>query len=356
MEIEPELVESENLVGRLKLIQFLEKQSPYREMPEGVETRISQSLEMLPSEFKQAGLAIFGSTYYVPKQMLHDAWNYLWRTFGRMGGHFPRIEECLVLELDRDLLRDEFYSANSLVGRLQDNSPFKSASDILETLMAIEADTISPELKTTLKVLERPYWILLSDLSLSGTSVASEIQKLEQTHRLLFPSKVPNITALIQIITEPAKLEIKKRNGTYIAALNIPVSCALNSSKYSLISNSLLVAKMRELCQWFGQKHVLSTDYRLSKLSVLENNPDIASYGFGAMGWNIVTHKNTPNNSLPILWFRPPSNQYRPPFERIDSRIGPTWSGRRDWLEKIESDSARRTELLEKIAKLGIEN
>jgi len=155
MEIDLKLVESENLVGRLKLIQFLERQSPYREMQEGVETRISQSLEMLPSGFKQAGLAIFGSTYYITKQMLHDAWRYLWRTFSRMIGHFPKIEETLVLELDRDLLRDDFYSANSFVGRLQDNSPFKSAADILETLMAIEADTITPELKTILPALRR---------------------------------------------------------------------------------------------------------------------------------------------------------------------------------------------------------
>jgi hypothetical protein len=154
---------------------------------------------------------------------------------------------------------------------------------------------------------------------------------------------------LIQLITELAIGELDKTGTEYISAINIPLSCALKSDSYSIISDASLVEEMETLCRWFGDTHVLPTNYRLAQISKQENNPNIAAFGFGAMGWNIVTYKNTPNNSLPILWFLPPGNAFRPPFERIDSRIGSPWAGRKNWLDRVEKDEKLRNQILEQL-------
>ena len=343
-----DLLERENLIGRLKLIELLERQSPYREMQDRVERRFSQALTAIPHEFLEPALAVFSSTLYLTKQMLEDAWRFVWSAFCREIAGPPGFDDLLVLELDRDLLRDDFYRANSIVGRLQDNLPVRSTHDIIDTLMQLESDRISPELRAILpSVMKRPYWVLLIDLSMSGSSAISEIARLHHVRELLFPTEKITICALIQVVTEPAAKELQRAGAQFVAAIEIPQSCALNTGSYSLVTDPALVAKMKELCTWFGRTHVLPTDYRLARLTREHGVLDIANFGFDAKGRNIESYKNTPNNSLPILWFRPPDDSYRPPFERIDSRIGSSWGGRSEWLERVEKDENLRGRIRE---------
>lgn len=347
MQVNLDLLESEHLIGRLKLIELLERQCPYRNLPDRVERRFSQSLRIIPEDFREPALAIFGSVLYITDQILLDAWRYLWSALDERNRSLPALEDMLILELDRDLLRDEFYRANSLVGRLQDNVPWRSTQDIIDTLMHLGGGSVAPELLQTFKELGRKrLWVLLVDLSVSGTSVGSELARLNRIRSLFFQESEITVVALIQLATDCALQLLEERAHKYHCAIRLPMSNALNHSEYNLVGDKQLQQRMRGMCEWFAAKYVLPTDYRLSKISKETNDPQVAAFGFGGYGWNIVTHRNTPNNSLPILWFRPPDDSYRPPFERIDSRIGNTWSGRREWLNRVEENPELRMKIV----------
>jgi hypothetical protein len=339
MNINLGLLEQEHLIGRLKVTELLERQSPYREVPERVERRFSQALQMLPEDLREPALAVFGTAFYITRQMLEDAWRYLWSCLCTRLGNVPRQEDVLMLELDRDLLRDDFYRANSIIGRLEQNLPFRSAQDIVDALMQLEAGPPPPELRAAIaSIARRPYWILLTDMCMSGGSASAELRRLRRLSRLLDPSADATLVALVQVVTDHAYDRLIAAKADFLSAIRVPASCALTAPNYSLISDLSLAAQIKNLCQWFAETHILTTTYRLAELSRRDNNPAIAYYGYGELGWNIITHKNAPNNSLPILWFRPPTDAYRPPFERIDSRVHPPWPGRTEWLDRLEND------------------
>lgn len=349
-----DLLDRYHLVGRFKLIELLERQSPYRDLPDRVDRRFSQALSSLPMKFREPALVLFGSVLYITRQMLDCAWRYLWLTLRERLDVFPRQEQIFFIELDRDLLRDDFYRANSLVGRLQDNLPFRSAYDVIDGLMQVESGGLPYELASLLRqVVRRPYWVLLVDISLSGGSVAAEIRRLRQIGELLLPGNPPIIIALIQVATGDAITTLQDSEQDFISAIEVPESCALNSSSYALADDTLIVDGMRDLCTWFAETHILTTDYRIADLSRTQSDQSIAQFGYGSRGWNVVMSRNTPNNSLPLLWFRPPSDLYRPPFERIDSRIDESWKGRNRWLQRVEAEQGLRDKMQAELNRYG---
>ncbi|HXA16445.1 MAG TPA: hypothetical protein VN380_05605 [Thermoanaerobaculia bacterium] len=341
-----DFLEGEHLVGRLKLIELLEKLSPYRDLPERVERRFSQALQQIPSEFQEAVLAVFASTLYVTKQMLDDGWRFLWASLDRQKRTVSGQTDLFILELDRDLLRDEFFRVNALAGRLQDNLPWRSTNDLVDGLMNVEGGQVPLPIRESLaNLLRRPTWLLLTDFCVSGTSAASDLERLDGIARFLRPGDPPTIIALIQLATEEALDRLRQEGRAHRCAITIPLTCALNSDAYSLIANARLVGEMRRACDWFASTHVLPTEYRIARMSREANNVDIARFGFGSKGWSVVTWKTAPNNSLPLLWFRPPGDSYRPPFERIDSRIGRAWPGRGEWVTALRADEDRANRL-----------
>ena len=345
-----DFLEGEHLVGRLKLIELLEKLSPYRDLPERVERRFSQALQQVPSDFQEAVLAIFASTLYVTKQMLDDAWRFLWISLERQKRTVGGQTDLFILELDRDLLRDEFFRVNALAGRLQDNLPWRSTSDLIDGLMNVEGGQVPLSIRESLaSLIRRPTWLLLTDFCVSGTSAASDLQRLETIARLLRPDDPPAIITLIQLATEEALNRLSSEGRAHRCAITIPLTCALNSDAYQLIADAALVEQMRRACDWFASTYVLPTDYRISRLSREAHDANIARFGFGSKGWSVVTWKTAPNNSLPLLWFRPPGDSYRPPFERIDSRIGRAWPGRSEWLSAVSIDEDRAKRLRQAI-------
>ena len=350
MEIDLDFLEANHLIGRLKLIELLERQSPFRDLKESVERRFSLALSRIPSEHQEAALSIFGSTIYIPRQMLDDTWRFLWTAFQHsMKDLSAEPEQALVLELDRDQLRDDFYRANSMVGRLQDNLPWRSPSDIIDVLTHLDGlnETLRHELFVALS---RPVWLLLIDITLSGTSALSELKRLRDIARILFRDGEPTkVASLIQVATEPALSQLRQADVDYWAAIVIPSSCALARAEYSSIGDASMVEAMKRACAWFAEEHVIPSRYRLAQMAKDQNDVNIARYGFGGDGWNIVTHKNSPNNCLPLLWFKPPTEKYNPPFERIDSRIGPSWPGRRESLESLLADEGAQERLRTKL-------
>ncbi len=347
MSLNLDLLESQHLIGKLKLIELLERMSPYKPASDHVDRRFSQALQNIPRIHHQAALTIFGTTIYLGQSILTDAWKYLWSLVFAGRNTIPELRETLVLELDRDQLRDEFYRANAIAGRLHDNLPWRSTNDMIDGLMQLDSGVANPQIVDTFRgVARRPWWVLLIDLSLSGASAESELKRLQKIRSLFLPRYPITIVALIQVLTEVAADVLDSSNLAYHAAIRIPRSSGLKFNEFDLVDNPELVGQMRELCHWFANEHVLPSDSRLSRLSKEEGAREMACYGFGGHGWSIVTHRNAPNNSLPLLWFKPPHGRYLPPFERIDSRLGDPWPERREWLRRAEADQTVRQRVM----------
>lgn len=347
-ELNLDVLEAEHLIGRLKTIELLERESPYRNVPERVDHRFAHAMKAIPAELRTAALATFGSVKYMNRSLLDDAWRYLWTSLDTSVRRLPTLTNIVFLELDRDQIRDDFFRANALAGRLQDNFPWRSAHDITDALMNLEKGELRPELgQELITYLGRELWILLIDISLSGTSAVSEIRRLTTLRSKFFPHAKGRTLALIQVATEDALAAINSEGHEAKAAVHIPRSWALADPQYSIISDPTLVADMRSLCAWMAECHVLKSDYRLSQLARVD--PNVGLYGFGGRGWPVVMHRNTPNNSLPVLWFAPPTAAYHPPFERIDSRIGESWNGRREWYARLENDEGLVASISQKL-------
>lgn len=344
MSINFELLESEHVIGRLKLVELMERRNPYRHSADGIERRFAQALSRLPTEHHQGALAIFGSTLYLTQKILDDGWKHLWREIKELWpgicatNAVPDLSDLAILELDRDQLRDDFYRANNLEGRLQDNLPWRSTHDIVDELSRMGSAVGSSTEKFS-AFLSRRRWIVLADLSLSGTSLVSEVVRLRKVLTGLGQSTA-EIIALVQVMTSDAAALLSTNGIAFKNAVMVPGAAALSKKEYSLIVNSDLILAMRRLCQWFADEIVMKCDSRLTQQSG-ERGRETAVYGFGEAGWSVVTHRNTPNNSLPILWFDS-SSEYRPPFPRNESRVGEIWSGRNDWVKEFaENDTLR---------------
>jgi hypothetical protein len=124
----------------------------------------------------------------------------------------------------------------------------------------------------------------------------------------------------------------------------------VNHSTCRFFSSAAARDKVKELLTWFGGKyfpnpvqcelpfeteHSLSEDVNFAKTLALHRGYKHDSefrYGWKDGGYTIVTHRNAPTNSLPILWYpmcdsrwaSGPPLRYTPPFPRLHSRWSQT--------------------------------
>ncbi|MGA4604800.1 phosphoribosyltransferase-like protein [Pseudoalteromonas maricaloris] len=333
-------LESENIVARLKFLELIERKSRYREQTDGIEHRFALALESIPDEHKEGALAIFSSILYITQPVLIDAWKSLWWKLQKKEGlSADRIEnEVLILELDRDQLRDSFYKFNNIAGRLQDNLPWHSSNDLIDALIALENGALDKtQRQALLTAIERPVWLNLVDISLSGTSVESDLARLNLIAKLRPSGTPPRVITTLLIATEQAEKVLKKVTKVYYKAIGIPNSASLSNEFYSLIVDQELVKKMHLACDWFAAQVVCESSTRFAELAKENSKENIAKWGFKEGGWSVITCNNAPNNSLPILWFE--SERYKPPFPRVDSRTGnKSWGARKEWLKGLTEE------------------
>lgn len=345
--IDVDLLESQNLVGRLKTLELLERQSPFRGFANRFDQRLASALTTLPSELHSPALAVYGTVLYLPQQVLDSAWAFLWHELHSPTGGCESLNDLTLFELDRDAIRDAFYRASFVQGRLQDSGPFRSSYDVLDVLGGLESRELAPEYEQAIAHLaDQEHWVLLADFSLSGSSVVSEIRRLRRLSELL-GNRSRRITCLVQVVTEQALKAISAQDADLITAIYIPYSSALNHEDYNLITDRGLVTAMKDFCTWFYDSYVIGSKHPL------EGEPE-HKFGFNGMGWTLVSAANAPNNSLPPLWFGDAKGMYRAPFERLDSRSGPPgWLGRRQWESRIAGSTDLQDRIKRRVSSLG---
>jgi len=106
---------------------------------------------------------------------------------------------------------------------LQDNLPLRSTHDIIDGLMQLEVGGLNPDLQALLpKVLSKRYWVLLVDISMSGTSAVSELERLQVIQSILAPDEQKTIILLVQVITGQAEADPQNYGSDYVSAIRWP--------------------------------------------------------------------------------------------------------------------------------------
>jgi len=89
--------------------------------------------------------------------------------------------------------------------------------------MQLEVGGLNPDLQALLpKVLSKRYWVLLVDISMSGTSAVSELERLQVIQSILAPDEQKTIILLVQVITGQAEADPQNYGSDYVSAIRWP--------------------------------------------------------------------------------------------------------------------------------------
>lgn len=329
-------IDNENIISKLNLLFQLERMDPYSNETT-LQERIQTSLQYIPSEYRQYVLALFANTIYFPntfsKSVLQHLLNSLlfryqidWKNLG---------QQCLILEQDPTGIVNEFLRINHVHGRL-DKSTFQRTQQVSSFVKTAHINLEHQDLEQiedVTKFLDRPYWIVLVDNSLSGTSLCSDIERLFKlsTEANITPKK---IILLIRTLTQMALEVINSKFQREISNgfLEIDYGLFLNErfvvngntgqdSICSLFSDKDTYAGVVAACDWLVKQPEYENDPLLKDHKEHSGGDKTMRFGFKDCGITFVSSENCPSDSLPLLWYQY-DGFYTPPFPRVLSRIG----------------------------------
>lgn len=364
-------IDVDHLIAGLHNVELLEGMSKYAHCTGLYFPRVVAALKQLPQKHWDAALAVFGSVIYVPRTFLSASMQYLWwAVHASAESRGSRLSEggddILVTEVDQDGLGPEFARLNGLSARLNgsvhprlgDVQRFRYALfDVLNGTGQEQAHA-SAQLRLASS---KKAWLILTDKALSGQSLLGDLQKITYARDLVAEATGcrPDIYVVAQISTVTAENEVtgwvqseSVEGITFLSAVRLDGRAQVGSPECRLF-NSETHQLVISLCEWFD-KEIVSQD--LSLATFRERSSGSLALGYRNTGITLVDYRNTPTNSLPLLWFnsRDPDAQYKPgvsrpkyvgPFPRVHSRRGKEdsrWSESTLWKE-ILRPSARET-------------
>lgn len=340
-----DFLDSENIIAKLHLVLQLEKGDPYSHrnvsmMP--LKDRIKTSLAYLPEHLRPYVLALFANTIYFPNKFSQAVLQHLMNKF--LTKNRIRLEDvgkkCLILEQDPTGIVNEFLRRNAIQGRLDKKSfpRIQQVSAFVE-LARQQLNNDSLNEKDLVAFLDRDFWVVLADNSLSGTSLCSDLEKLLNLANDY--NKHPHFIVLIRTLAFNAneKLNelIKKRKEynqiiikEYGLLLDRYFAITPDTKRKCLFFNSRKTFEgVIDACEWLASQKEYKTDPALvdhkkhSKGNNGTGNEDRynMAFGFKECGLTFVSSENCPSDSLPLLWYNNPEI-YIPPFPRVISRMG----------------------------------
>lgn len=167
------------------------------------------------------------------------------------------------------------------------------------------------------------------------------MEKLTKVISLLFDRNAPTISLAAQLLTAQAEEELLNVSGLSALYFGIRLDnkCRITHPSCSLFASRATLDAVRSLCEWFGQRYFpiqlslpdtasLDNDMARTLEKHRQDGGDATfSFGWHDGGYTLVTHKNAPSNSLPLLWYPMMGNQlalfgasFQPPFPRNPSR------------------------------------
>lgn len=360
--IADEFIDEEDIIAKVQYLENITEKYQYLPLqyPESFSTRISLSISQFPSEHRRAALALFASIIYLSEPLLNEAWREAVYT----------LKDMLNLESELDFSDTAFFAVDdpglithishlaNLEGREDhDRSPgLDTTTDIINELSLIIFDNDYSKEKYSIEILlSKKNWVLLTDNSISGGSLASDLKKLNRIKNIFFQKDTgeisPNIYAIAQIITSQAIHKISEVIPINNLAFGLLFGdeFRISSERCSLFNKEETLLSVRSLCDWFGDVCFLdqmNPDFRKRiEEHVLRGGRDNYAYGWKDCGYTIVTQNNALSNSVPAIYHQPPSEiitrysesfDYNPPFPRIESRLSHKTSKDNERLSEIE--------------------
>lgn len=329
-------IDNENIISKLNLLFQLERMDPYSN-DSTLQERIQISLQYVPPEYRQYVLALFANTIYFPnafsKSVLQHLLNSLlfryeidWKNLG---------QQCLILEQDPTGIVNEFLRANHVHGRL-DKQTFQrtqQVSSFVKTARINLKHSNVDQIEDVTAFLNRDYWIVLVDNSLSGTSLCSDLERLLKLSNDT-GSNPQKVVLLIRTLTEMALNVIREKFAQAIAngILEIAYGLLLDSrfvitknverwNECVLFNDEETYAGVIEACKWLANRDEYKNDPLLADHKEHSGGDKTMTFGFKDCGITFVSSENCPSDSLPLLWYQK-DGFYMPPFPRVLSRIG----------------------------------
>lgn len=363
-------IDADRIVAGLHEIEMLEGMTPYRNSRGLYFPRVQQALAGLPARFWDPALSVFASVMFVPERVLSATLEYLWwRVLGEAERAGNRLEmsgtNVHIMEVDIGDLVPDFARSNSLSGRLNPEvHPRLLGVQHLRHALTAVLDGRGNDRDVAIGRLRRAgaksAWVILTDKALSGQSLLGDLERISFTRAVVgeVTGHVPDLYICAQIATHSAEASVKEwfaandvPRASMITALRIDSRAKVGSPDCELFSDEETHERVLELCDWFDRE-IVARDTSLE--TVRARSGGSLARGYKECGLTLVDYRNTPTNSLPLLWFNTEdvnaeyaaeSNRptYVAPFPRVHSRRGredPRWSERSQW-DMIMNPSAR---------------
>lgn len=354
-----------DIVAKINLLSEIQVKSPYKYVGHRYEKRIAEAIREMSDDDAYGSLNIFSNVFYVSEPLLtsvttglvHDVSSFLRTQQARIPADV-HLFSCDHTELIELFLREG--SSMGWGGRMDNVAQrrFQSVSVLIDALTALGSSQSSDQVVK--EVFEKRFWILITDNALGGGSVASEVNKLEKI-RLEFADRVEMILVVIQLTSDFAIsrcLAEYENRGLLFYGLRFPESSRINSPDCNLFESIEALEAAKSACERFGSRFF---DNSLSQSteknffdSILEihlqrgGDPHFC-WGWEDAGFLIVTQRNAPTNSVPLLWYpgitngRPVAKSfvdevdYHPPFPRGHSRLTKKTVGDAQRLEELHN-------------------
>jgi cytidylate kinase len=307
--------DEEDVVSKLHTLNATVERCPYiptQQMKRGFYALITDSLRFIPFEHHEAAYAIFANVAYLTDGFISDVNSYL--AF-RIRGFVERTgislaDDVFVFDIDHSNLAEQLYRSWGVTPDIQLMKYNKTPAHLLNAILTTSNKSSNPSL---CDILSKKLWILACDNVFSGESVLGDLKIMHTIIKSCWPSNVepPQIVVCSQLFTQQAEEKILSQKGSLFDELFYGVrfdeSCRVNTEECRMFCSRDTLSKVRAFCEWFAKCHLASLpDNHAFYPEMLKNAKSghrVYAYGWRDGGYLIVRQSNTPNNSLPVLWW-----------------------------------------------------
>ena len=367
--MEDDFLDEEDIIAKMQYLDRVTKRHPYKPWKDNshfFSSRVTAAIEILPDVHKKAGLALFANIIYLPDSILDEAWREVVFSLTKLLKNRSTIEfsDTFYTSVDNSELNN-FSQIARLDGREDHslNPDFPTVSELITRLHNIaNVKDSNPDISDIKTLMKKKNWVILTDNSISGGSLISDIKKLSKIKDILFPSgqvpsfvkynsdfTVPEIYAAIQITTEQALTSLKEviPLDKVVYGIKFDDDVRVISDNCKLFHREETLKDVRKLCEWFGNQcfrnQYLAKYMKRIEINVSKGGKENYAYGWKDCGYTLVTQDNAISNSIPLINFdseslanEHPMRKYDSPFLRVESRIFHTTSNDKEKLSKLD--------------------
>lgn len=282
---------------------------------------IEKNLKIIPKSLHDIYVDLINYTLLLPEAGKPSEYIELHKLMTKELGTNLSIDNACILEHDNSGARSEFFRVNKLEGRMDVSIPFNTVTGIMQLIalsLCPSGNNIDYKKFLTQLYEEIPF-IILADQVFSGKSLAGDCVTLRRLVEAVGGPPKQIIAAVCRGANAGINSLSKVFNSVFVVE-RIPDSMNVFSDDCKFFLAGSRGNEIKSLAKWF-RINLVPKGGLLERMEVTLRDPKIGLWGVGPGGWLITTSSNTPNNSLPLLWYSPENNKYIAPYPRVSSRL-----------------------------------